>query len=122
MSAKPHPKPPEIQKPVQGVVGYAMGAGAIGALAAMSAAKAGAEKAATAESARSSFFICNTPITDLNLWVDHIHDSREMLLRTCHRATQTSPYHPKRALTQKSIGTIQRQSRNSLIARSARMI
>src|SRR5881227_1461768 len=81
ISARPYPNPPEIQKPVQGVEGYATGAGPMGALAAMSAAKAGAEKAATAESARSSFFICNTPITDLNLWADHIHDSREMLLR-----------------------------------------
>src|SRR3954464_10087683 len=40
MSARPYPKPPEIQKPVQGVA-YGMGA-AIGAFAAMSAARAGA--------------------------------------------------------------------------------
>src|SRR3954447_11962098 len=57
MSARPYPKPPEIQKPVQGVA-YGMGA-AIGAFAAMSAARAGAVNAATAARASSAFFISN---------------------------------------------------------------
>src|SRR4051794_14858416 len=55
MSARPYPKPPETQKPVQGVA-YGMGA-AIGAFAAMSAARAGAVNAATAARASSAFFI-----------------------------------------------------------------
>src|SRR3954447_2718581 len=71
MSAKPYPKPPEIQRPVQGVT-YGM-AGAMGAaFIGISAARAGAEKAATAESARNSFFILDTPMTDLIYAGDHI--------------------------------------------------
>src|SRR3954451_25314594 len=70
MSASPYPKPPEIQRPVQGVAygtAGAMGAAFIG----ISAATAGAEKAATAESAKSSFFILEYPNDRPELCGDH---------------------------------------------------